>query len=364
MILLIGNDNEVEEFIDESRFSELGIWERTHMERWIAKYPQILGEELLTITTEYAKFDKTNNRLDILAIDVDGKLVVIELKRDIADKFVDLQAIHYAAYCSTLNLEQVVQMMADYKNQSKEEVESEIRKFIINEDFSDFDNQPRIMLAANDFREETLAAVLWLRDNGIDVTCVKLEPYKIGEKIAIKPEIIIPLPEAKDFMIQAEQKKIKTKKLTKRQQEYFDFWSKMLEKFNEDHPDLIRRKKNIYPYVPIPTGYYNVHFEWLFRGNPLKEFLVALHFELKTYNENLKLLNYFKSRKSEFETNFEDEKLIFDEHFYSKWTQIYLKRDSGNMDDDNLNWGFETMIKFYDSLKPILDEYYSDDDNL
>jgi RecB family endonuclease NucS len=52
------------------------------MENWIVKYPQILGEELLTITTEYAKFDKTNNRLDILAIDTDGKIVIIELKRD------------------------------------------------------------------------------------------------------------------------------------------------------------------------------------------------------------------------------------------------------------------------------------------
>jgi len=30
MLLLIGEDNEVERFIDESKFSELGIWERSH----------------------------------------------------------------------------------------------------------------------------------------------------------------------------------------------------------------------------------------------------------------------------------------------------------------------------------------------
>ena len=254
MILLIGKENEVEEFIEESKFSELGIWERTHMENWIAKYPQILGEELITITTEYAKFDKTNNRLDILAVDTDGKIVIIELKRDIADRFVDLQAIHYAAYCSTLNLEQIIQMKADYRNISKEDAEAEIKKFINNNEFSDFDNQPRIMLVANDYREETLAAVLWLRENGIDITCVKLEPYKIGEKIAIKPEIIIPLPEAKDFMIQAEQKKIRINKLSKTQQEYFEFWSKMLERFNEKHPSVTRRKKNTKSFLPIPTG--------------------------------------------------------------------------------------------------------------
>ncbi|WP_197050601.1 endonuclease NucS domain-containing protein [Methanobacterium sp. SMA-27] len=212
---MINKDLEVEEIIDESEFSKFGIEERKHMEEWITKYPQILGEELLTITTEYDKFDKTSNRLDILAVDKKGKIVVIELKRDVADRFVDLQAIHYASYCSNLNLEQVVDMMAEYKDESKEDMESELKEFISNEDFEDFDNQPRIMLVANDFREETLAAVLWLRGNDIDLTCIKLEPYKIENKIAIKPEIIMPLPEAKDFIIQVEQK---SKSFTKKYQ--------------------------------------------------------------------------------------------------------------------------------------------------
>ena len=66
--------------------------------------PAILGEELLIITSEYDRFDKTNERLDLLALDKDGNLVVIELKRDDSGKNVDLQAIKYAAYCSTLRL--------------------------------------------------------------------------------------------------------------------------------------------------------------------------------------------------------------------------------------------------------------------
>ncbi len=360
LILLIGKDNKVEEIIEESKFSELGILERTHMEEWVAEYPQILGEDLLTITTEYDKFDKTSNRLDVLAIDTNGKVVVIELKRDIANIFVDLQAIHYAAYCSTLNLEQVVEMMSEYHGKSKDEIESKIKQFIQNDDFSDFDNQPRIILVANDFREETLAAVLWLRDNSLDITCIKLEPYKIEGKIAVKPEIIIPLPETKDFMIQSEQKKIKTKKRTKRQEEYLKFWNQMLIKFNESKPGLIKRKYCQYNYMGIPTGISNVHFEWLFRGRPLQEFLVGLHFENNNYDENLKLLNYFKSRKKEFEDKFPDEEIIFDKKFFTKWTQIYIKRDSGNIDNENLKWGFETMIKLYDTLKPILDEYFQE----
>lgn len=189
MILIIGKDNKIKDVIEESKFSELGIWERKHVEEWILEYPEILGEDLLIVTTEYDRFDKTKDRLDILAIDKNGKLVVIELKRDVADRFTDLQAIHYAAYCSNINLEQIIDMMADYKKRkygedfSKEEIQNEIIGFIANSDFSEFDNKPRIILVANDFREETLSAVLWLRDNGIDITCIKLEPYKIGENI-------------------------------------------------------------------------------------------------------------------------------------------------------------------------------------
>lgn len=226
MLLLIGKDNEVEEIIEESRFSDLGIWERQHIEEWIAEHPEILGEELLTVTTEYDKFDKTNERLDLLAIDKNGKLVVIELKRDLADKFVDLQAIHYAAYCSTLNLEQVVEIMASYKSRSKEKVETEIEEFLENIEFEDFDNQPRIMLVANDFREATLAAVLWLRNNGLDITCIKLQPYKVGGKIAVKPDIIIPLPEAKDYMVQKEEKE---KKVSSKQWDEKSFNDKLRE---------------------------------------------------------------------------------------------------------------------------------------
>ena len=120
MILLIDEKKQLEKLIKEANFSEMGVWERTHMEEWIADHPEILGEKLLTITTEYDSFDKTNKRLDILAVDRSGKLVIIELKRDVAGTFVDLQAIHYASYCSTLTLGQVVEIYSEFNNAPQE----------------------------------------------------------------------------------------------------------------------------------------------------------------------------------------------------------------------------------------------------
>jgi hypothetical protein len=355
MILLVGADKQLEKIVNESNFSEMGVWERTHMEEWIAEHPEILGEKLFTITTEYDGFDKTNKRLDILAVDKKGKLVVIELKRDTAETFIDLQAIHYAAYCSTLTLEDVTEIAAEYHTTSKEEIELKINDFISseNKDFSDFDNQPRIILVANDFKEDTLAAVLWLRDSGIDITCVKLDAHKVEKKIVITPNIIILLPEAKQFMMFREQK---TKVIaSKKPNEMSEFWAEILKEVRKLKPEIPEKRPYKSNYFPILTEYKNVHFEWAFKK---KHLMVCLHFEKPSRNDNKKLFDYFISQKKLINERLPDEEIIFDENWGKHWMQIYIQKDSMNLDEENIKWGSKAMIKLYDTLKPILDDYY------
>ena len=61
--------------------AQLQLRERYDLQEWILQNPSILGEELLVITSEYAGFDKTAERLDVLALDRQGALTVVELKR-------------------------------------------------------------------------------------------------------------------------------------------------------------------------------------------------------------------------------------------------------------------------------------------
>lgn len=56
--------------------------DRRHIEKCIEKNPDILGEELMILTNEYDRFDKTKERLDLLALDREGNVFIIELKRD------------------------------------------------------------------------------------------------------------------------------------------------------------------------------------------------------------------------------------------------------------------------------------------
>ena len=48
----------------------------------MAANPRILWDDLLIIGKEFSGFDRTNERLELLAVDSAGRLVVIELKRD------------------------------------------------------------------------------------------------------------------------------------------------------------------------------------------------------------------------------------------------------------------------------------------
>ena len=74
--------NRKSEAMTEVEFAQLGFQERRDIQEWVADNPGILGEDLLIIGKEFSGFDRTNARLDLLAVDQDGKLVVIELKRD------------------------------------------------------------------------------------------------------------------------------------------------------------------------------------------------------------------------------------------------------------------------------------------
>jgi hypothetical protein len=149
----------------ETEFRSYGLLERQDLAKWVEQYPAILGEELLIITSEYDRFDKTNERLDLLALDKDGNLVVIELKRDDSGKNVDLQAIKYAAYCSTLRLTDIVDMYVKYHKQKGVEVAADaaqaaILDFIDNDDFEEINDRPRIILVSKEFRPEVTASVL------------------------------------------------------------------------------------------------------------------------------------------------------------------------------------------------------------
>ena len=212
MIFSISEDLDKAIKITEGSFAGLNIWERQHIEKWVSTNPEMLGEDLLVVSIEFDRFTSSDDRLDVLALDRTGNLVVIEIKRDSAAGYSDLQAIRYAAMVSTMTIEVLIPYYIGYRMKycgeslSDNEALAQVIEFVQAEKFTEISNKPRIILCSEGFSREITATVLWLRDFKIDISCVKVTPYKIDEKIVIVPKVVIPLEETKQYLIEIKRK--------------------------------------------------------------------------------------------------------------------------------------------------------------
>ncbi len=345
--------------LDEVNFSTLKIFERQDIEKWIEEQPDLVGEELLIITTEYDKFNKTNKRLDILALDKNGKIVVLELKRDDSGRNVELQALKYAAFCSTFTLDGIIKERKIYlekkgKTVTEQNVLKEIEEFIENPEFQEVDDKPRIILISKEFRLEVTATVLWLRTFQVDISCVKLTPYKINEsEIGIIAQKIIPLQEAEDYQIQVEKKDGGNKGLSRTQKEYLDFWTELKNKIESKLPIRLSNPPTT-SYYSVPSGVGGIHFEWIFQGRPRNKFGVEIHFERSVKEHNKHNLNLLKPYLSKLESKIKMTAII-EENWTKRWCRLYFKLDQGNIDDNLKRFAENVMIEMYSYFKPIIE---------
>jgi hypothetical protein len=98
--------------------AEAGLRERDHLQEWVIAHPEILGPNVLIITSEFDRWQSRSgperHRPDVIGLDADGYLIVVELKRDAAPDTVDMQAIKYAATASRFDVDTLAEVHADY----------------------------------------------------------------------------------------------------------------------------------------------------------------------------------------------------------------------------------------------------------
>ena len=189
----------------QTTFQNEKLKERYDIQEWIEKNPEIIEQNLLVIGKEVPL--PSDIRLDLLAIDKNSNLVIIELKRDISGRNVEWQAIKYASYCSNFSISDIFRQYAEFLGTDEDEAERKIEEFIDAENFEELNKNQRLILVAKDFHSDVVSSVLWLRDFGIDISCVKLTPYtNENGTLYVIPNKIIPLPEAEDYLIKKEKK--------------------------------------------------------------------------------------------------------------------------------------------------------------
>jgi hypothetical protein len=347
--------------LKKKTFQVLGFKERKHLQEWICKNTEMLGERLLIIQKEFSGFDDTNERLDLLALDEAGDIVIIENKLDDSGRNVTWQALKYVSYCSGLSKTDIKNIFQKYLDlqDGKERAEQIISEFLGVDDFSEAEinnGDQRIILIAASFRKEVTSTVMWLLDHSVKIKCIKVTPYILDEKVLIDTEQIIPVKDAEDYLIKlANKKKEEFFNKEKNQERYairLNFWSKLLQKINQK-TELFR---NISPsksnWISCGSGFGGIVYSFVITGNFAR---LELWINRGTKEDNKQIFNKLMTYKEQIETNFEN-CLEWERLDNGKGSRVafYLKNVSvfnGEDWDKMIEFLTDNMIKFEIAFK-------------
>jgi len=196
--------------VAETTFSAAGVRERADMQRLLKDNIGMVAPDTLVIAEEFGAWDVSYRRIDLLGIDRDANLVVIELKRDDTGAHMELQALRYAAMVARMTFDQAVAAYQKYLPEPSitEDARTRLLQFLEQDepDEASFAQDVRIVLVAADFSRELTTSVMWLNERDLDIRCVQLKPYKLGEQLVLDIEQVIPLREAGEYQVQVREK--------------------------------------------------------------------------------------------------------------------------------------------------------------
>ena len=145
----------------ESEIEDL-VWNNTE---------ELLGEALLVVKRQAVLPSKS--RPDIVALDSSGRVVVIEVKRDV-DRSQLAQCLEYAGWARSTSSDELARMY----HLGEEQFYEDWRSFTDGDSLKPLVAKPRLILVARDFTGQTREALQFLRDSGVPVSLIEVGLYK------------------------------------------------------------------------------------------------------------------------------------------------------------------------------------------
>jgi hypothetical protein len=241
--------------IPETTFEEENILERSDLQRRLREDPSIIAPDLFIVDEEYGDWEDSKRRIDLLCLDREARLVVVELKRIDGGGHIELQAIRYAAMVSSMTFDQLVNAHARFlggenAHQTAEKKLCEFLGWDTRDDRPLSSENARIILVYANFSREITTTVLWLNKRDLDITCIRIKPYRSNDQLLVDVQQIIPIPEAPDFYTkirdkdQDEERRVKTV----REEMFLRFWAQLIKraeliKRSEEEPDILADRR-------------------------------------------------------------------------------------------------------------------------
>ncbi|MCU1621296.1 MAG: hypothetical protein JWL79_141 [Frankiales bacterium] len=202
--------------VARTTFAGVQVRERDDLQRLLRDQIEVVAGDVLLIAEEFGNFDRANRRIDLLGVDRQGRLVVIELKRTEDAGHSELQALRYAAMVSAMTFDQVVEqreLFALERGIEEGDSRSVVRTWVGGEEA--LGDDVRIVLVSSDFGVELTTSVLWLSErHDLDITCVRVVPYLLEERLLLDVQQLIPLPEAADYQVGVRRKEAEARHVT------------------------------------------------------------------------------------------------------------------------------------------------------
>lgn len=206
--------------VEDISFCDLGL-DESEVEEFLRKNIEVVFDESETLLIVGQQvINAARGRSDLVALDENGSIVLIEIKRDVADirnrrEPFEFQAIRYAASLAKITGpdDLVDRIFVRYIENHPDEFTTgdltrlELGKRIV-KDFlqknnaeKTFNQKQRIILLASDFDEQTLSAVAWLISNGLDIAAFRITPKRFQQQVFLDASRVLPPDKVEDFYV-------------------------------------------------------------------------------------------------------------------------------------------------------------------
>ena len=249
--------------VSTTTFASADVRERQDLQRLLRDHVEVVYPDTLVVAEEWGEFEDSRRRIDLLGVHSSGDLVVIELKRTEDGGHMELQAIRYAAMVSAMTFARATDIYADHLRKlgrDPADAAAALADHLGGEDEPErlLARRVRIVLVSADFGKELTTAVLWLNDNGLDVTCVQLRPHTLDGRTLLDVRQVIPLPEAAAYQTKLKEKaaeeRVEAAGRSTREMTFVDFWQGLLQRAKMRGIVHLHAGRYAGPYPQFPVG--------------------------------------------------------------------------------------------------------------
>jgi hypothetical protein len=147
------------------------LYERQIEDLFWSELDSFLGESLFPVARQATL--PGGGRADVLALDEQGRVVVVEIKRDV-DRNQLAQCLEYAGWARSTNLDELARLY----HAGPEAFFADWQQFTDTATPVMVNRSPKVVLVARTFEGRTRSALDFLRENGLPVSLVTVTVYR------------------------------------------------------------------------------------------------------------------------------------------------------------------------------------------